>query len=80
MIDIDAEANEQQALVDNIKAQIKALPDYTTETENNKYMRIYALLETAVDLTPNAGFLRDAFEEMEYYGEKSGRFANDQPN
>ena len=78
MIDIDAEANEQQALVDSIKDQIKALPDFTTETEDNKYMRIYALLETAVDLTPNAGFLREAFGEMDYYGEKSGRFNNEQ--
>ncbi len=77
MVDIDEEANEQQALVDSIKAQIKALPDFVTETEANMHMRIYALLETAVDLTPDAGFLREAFGEMDYYGEKSGRFTND---
>ncbi len=58
----------EQIIVDSIKNQILELQDFRERTEENEYMRIYALIELAFELTPSFSFLEDVFDEVIYIG------------
>lgn len=62
-----SELERDQEIVDRIKEQIKLLPDFVTETEENRCMRCYALLEAAVDFAPDMSFIVDAMAEVESF-------------
>ena len=69
---IEDAVTSQQEFVNDIKEAIKGeiLPKFN-EREDNHLMTCYALMELAVDLSPDGSFIYDALMEVaDFYVEK----------
>jgi hypothetical protein len=58
------ELDREQEIINRIKNSIIELPDFANTTEENKSLRIYAVLELAFDVTDDHQFIKEAFSEV----------------